>query len=767
MIEAYKVAVSLVMDSNVGRETGALIQQMRMLERAISNVQMGVNQLTAGMRGLSRVGRSAADSWTAAASAMERAARAAERAGRAMPGGPGGFGGGGTAPRPRRGGAAPAARGLLAWSGSTPARVGYDGAGRPLLGWDGPGLYGPPYGPGVPGGGYVPGGRALQGPGYSMPLFAGAAGGAVAAWSGGGRPPTTRPPGGLPAPWSSAPRGPIPLNFQPRRLPKSPSGHDFALAALGYGMVGRGLTGFVGDVISAGMKPGEIEARLIATGYYTPAQAAAVFERAKREAPKVPGMTITGAMTAEADLFSVTHSRKEARQLTPGLLRTAVVLATYGKTDLLPELFNLAKSAELKGVVGQGPEATASFLKLAESVMIASGGRISPEKMFAFLKSSGASGGLMSDRDFGALIPVLMSMDAQRAGTGLRGVFQQFITGRMSTATGNILAQMGLADPEKLQKYGIGMYQATPGWLKGGKVLDQGKYAEWIVHYLLPAVHRFNLAKYHADNPELTLKTVSQVASRIPGANFLTDFVRLLPQSERYDEATRRAGRSDAFGAVVAHNPMLQVAALQAGWTNFLTVLANSQVMDAATTTLNDLTGGLNALSDWADHHKGTAAALVGVAGGLGALSLAVAAIAGVLWVAGPMFRVGKWGLARAGIGTGAPAAEAAGAGLVAGLLGKVAWPLAIGAVLWNQDPFGLNDVTPADVWHRITGGGPSVAPPAASGQIHLHGDVNLDGYRVGSVVAGQHADQLSRPPAGPTGPDSRLTIPIPGLGGL
>ena len=99
MIEAYRVGVSLVMDSNVPSMVGALSKQFELLNKSVKSTQMAVNELAAGMRGLGRIGTGAAQAWNSAAAAMERTAKAAERAGKAMPAA-GGGGGWSEAPGP-------------------------------------------------------------------------------------------------------------------------------------------------------------------------------------------------------------------------------------------------------------------------------------------------------------------------------------------------------------------------------------------------------------------------------------------------------------------------------------------------------------------------------------------------------------------------------------------------------------------------------------------------------------------------------------------
>ena len=68
--------------------------------------------------------------------------------------------------------------------------------------------------------------------------------------------------------------------------------------------------------------------------------------------------------------------------------------------------------------------------------------------------------------------------------------------------------------------------------------------------------------------------------------------------------------------------------------------------------------------------------------------------------------------------------------------------------------------------WFNSPASAQSIAPSAQSGQtVVLHGDVNLDKQRVGSIVAQGLAGQANRPPAGGNGFDIRTGPLMPGVG--
>ena len=90
MIEAYKIGVSLVVDSNATQQVGKMTDAFKALGTTIQRIQGSVNEMAAAMRVMSKMADQTAASWVKAATAMERAATASGRAAAAS-----GFGGGG------------------------------------------------------------------------------------------------------------------------------------------------------------------------------------------------------------------------------------------------------------------------------------------------------------------------------------------------------------------------------------------------------------------------------------------------------------------------------------------------------------------------------------------------------------------------------------------------------------------------------------------------------------------------------------------------
>lgn len=160
-MEAYRVGVSLVLESNVAAGVTAAAEQFKRLDSIIKGTQASVNELAAGMRGVGRAGADAASQWRNAAAAMEQAANAAMRASASMKeASAAGFAAGGAG----AGGAAGPGPGA-------PAAIGYSGRsnGAALAPWALAAVTGgPPRGPGGPGGGGPGGGGEqlrLTGPG--------------------------------------------------------------------------------------------------------------------------------------------------------------------------------------------------------------------------------------------------------------------------------------------------------------------------------------------------------------------------------------------------------------------------------------------------------------------------------------------------------------------------------------------------------------------------------------------------------------------------
>jgi hypothetical protein len=800
MIEAYAVGTKLVLESGMSQQLTGLISQWLELDRIIRQTQAGANDFARVLQGMRSIG-AAMDPVAAASAKMSQAAtdmsrampnvaqqaeataRSMERAATASQNFILVWGPYGPAP--------PSAPPRLPAPGETPSL----GALVPYANPATPNFYlrGAPYGqvpaPYAPPGSYN---------GYPGPHTAYAPGGPLAVGTPGGT--GTMPPVSL--------RGPSVAK---------PSGSDYAMAAIGYGIVGHFLTRGVEAVFDAGADYSHMRAQLQAQGW-SAADLAGADRAASNAQRNILGVTQVGALEAEKDIYSITRSSQAAIRLAPDLLRASVVLSEVGKGSQLQQLFQSLQAGELRGVITQ--EQIPEFLSLIVSTAVQTGGRIGPAQMLKVVQNAGAAGRAVDLGDlFGNLIPTYLSMGAGRAGTALQGFYRQFGAERMSNASGDLLRDMGLlVDPTtgqplnneqmKAYKYSIGQYMFPPGVLKGAGLLDQGQDFEFMSEVLLPAIKAWNIKNKGYDDINLEAQTGMRVASSVTGARELSDVFSLLPLAPKYRDAISEGANRDAYGIFAQNDANLKLLGVQAALTGLLTTLSRGPVMDIAMKTMQDVTGALNGLGKFAEDHKALASILVEIAAALGTLALAASAFSAVMWMGGPMLRVLRFGGVQAGnaavntainrpsvitngrlgligIGTalvnenlggpdwvtnaglGAAAGASLGVpGAVAGAVGGAAWN-AVGHGNWLADtawsplhPFTL------DHWHDGQWDSErSTVPPPGAQSVNLTGTVNLDGKRVGTLVASNVADNGQLPQNGPTG-GLNVTIPQPGYAG-
>jgi len=755
VIEAYRIGCTLALGPSIDTELTTVIGLFERLDAVVKQVQRDLAALSGPIRAAAALD----GTLTRSAAASERMSRATADMQRTMPDV-----------------AQQAAQTAAAMERAATASRGFTLVGGPVSQPNFE-LVGSPYEP--PRQALVP----FAAPGTPVPFY-----GSYGGYPG---PHTAYAPGGPVVPYvggggSGAVPPPIDLSWpvNPR-----PSGHDFALAALGYGIAGRALTGFTGDVLQAGAEYGHQLTMLRAMGW-TEDQVAAANRTAMQAQRDILGVQPAGALEAQRDIFTVTRNVQESMHLAPDLLRASVVLSEVGKGGQLQQLFQALQAGELRGVISA--EQIPNFLREMETAAVVTGGRVGPAEILQFLRSSGVAGRILAQPDlFGQFIPEILSMGASRGGTGLQAFFQQFGIGRMSdAAVKNFLEQMGLAqEGGKFIKAGIGQWMALPGGLKGEQLVYTGNEAQFMREVLLTAIDEYNRTHFGYTDPLMEARTGAALSSRIPGGRFLGEYFTLLPLSARYSEAMREGSARDPYAIFSQNDPTLKVMGLQAAWSGFLTSLANGPVMDAATKVLQDVTGALNNLGKFADDHKTLAATIVGIAEALGVLATAAAGVSAALWLLGPMIRVGRWAytaLGSAAVGAAAvdaaPVATAAGAGALAsragpaGLVGALLWdaPSAMGlGDDWWGYKYGWSPMHPFSMstWNPNTsryeyGWEHSAAPPPGGGQaVTMHGDVYLDGHQVGTVVAHGQADQMSLPSAGPTAPDVRIDPPQTGSG--
>lgn len=281
----------------------------------------------------------------------------------------------------------------------------------------------------------------------------------------------------------------------------------------------------------------------------------------------------------------------------------------------------------------------------------------------------------------------------------------------------------------------------------------------------------------------------------------------------------------EAWEMLQRENLNFNLTGVTAAWQGFIEALGDAGV-PMAISILQQITGALHELTRLIEAHPNAAAWLLGIAGGLaamaavgGAVTLLGAGLSGLSAAFGAfsaggaaagalMLLTGPGGLialalgiemlggkiaglpgwlvhilsgAAAGAGAGALMGGAPGA-VIGGVLGGVGGAIGSGTGLGETGLPNLNDRLKnanEDSYFARRFGRPPPLPPAAPREVgpggmlgrisyggdapRIMGDVYLDGVKVGQWVAKWMAGQTSRPAAGPTAVDTRMTFVAPG----
>ncbi len=498
--------------------------------------------------------------------------------------------------------------------------------------------------------------------------------------------------------------------------------------------------------------------------------------------------------------------------MTPGALTSlaqmGIVLGAAGKGGAIGELFKAMQGAELRGALSNSKGEIdlgrfQDFLRNVEVTTTMTGGRVGPNEILQVLKSGGMGAAMLSDQAlFAEAITPILSMGASRAGTGLQAFAMQFAAGKESDAAvhmldemglirGGLMAAMGRGDAAKV---GIGQWRLTPNVLPESQEMRQHPEI-WIQKTLLPLIDAYDRRHYGAprdatDQMDQRMATGMALASRIPGGTLIGDVLRNQLLIQRDLAARLAAAQRDPYATREATDPQVQFKAFSAAM-NALQISLGGPIMDATIKGVHLITDVLNTLSDWAKAHPETAGDIMKIAASLGLMSLAVAGASASFFFAGPMMKTLQW-LASSQAAAAAGNLTAVGGAIssIAGIAAAAAITLGVSSALRSGldaagraaedaiygkdnpdvlraraqrqaiDNFGFFDMFDRSKWADPNAHWWNMSPkmPSQSQPIQLQGNVNLDGRRVGSIIANDIANQVSRAPSGQTGFDLRMT---------
>lgn len=591
MIEAYKVGISLVLNSNAPAALKEMATSFEIIDRMTKSAQTSVTAMAGGLRAMRDVGQAAATAWTKAAEAMERASRAAAAGAAAG------------IPRP-----APAAAGVGA-AGPAAGPAFTSPPAPPFM------LLGNPYTPPssntgfmLSGPSYAGGNTGLASVGPRTPAgfasYSAANGGlAVSGGVGGG--------GG---------RGPIPLNFPSGGVPGVPGG-GFGLGAAGMmwsalSPLAKGYMAFsIGrQAFNADMNAGAIQAGLLTQGFSN-SQAAGAYNAAVATQQSVIGSSVIGNLNLIAKLMAVVQDPKAAVELLPEFAKLGVVLDQQGHSAEGEGMMAAIRAGEFRGVLTSRDEKTGEekvdtvrllkFIRGLQAVSSATHGQMGPAQVYQFLKSGGVTASMIDDESlFGDSMALQFAMGSSKAGTALQALGQQFGTGRMSKQAFAFMEMLGLA--KEHSGSGIG-YEIDP------KLADQAQNrpTDFVMLTLLPKIKEYLKTKYGSDfvnaTPEqqqrMEFRMASSLASRQTGANEIVEIIRNFLLIERDREAVHKRMGEDAFSIQAENNPALRAKAMSASWEAF--EIAAMRLGDPALMSgMNIATNMLNKMADIANGFK-------------------------------------------------------------------------------------------------------------------------------------------------------------------
>lgn len=418
---------------------------------------------------------------------------------------------------------------------------------------------------------------------------------------------------------------------------------------MGPGIVGSELRGAIEPAYKGGMDIGEERAKLGLQGFNA-AQMDQSVEAAFETGQKRLGTSVLNNIKLIGDIDGVIHNADKAIQLMPNLADSMVILAKVGKGDQMSNAITAAKAGELGGFLNKpgteeiDPNLWAEFIHGMTTSIITTHGQIGPQDFLTTLKGLGTAGVIMDPEVLLKTWPAIMqTMGASRAGTTVSSL-DQSLYGRMPGVNIREMIKMGLvSDDPKMVRYTkpSGTGHILPGGLKDSD-LQRKNLPLWVWTVLEPLISAYvdktvpgAKTMSPRDHMIAVLIDLYRFVPRNPQTKVLEDIIRnkLVIQNEA--SAYDRIAGNDPNAQLKANDPKLHQQGTQAA-------LAGAQgrfglALNAdAVIVLDQLTDGLNKLSNWARDNKEDAALYAKTAIGLAAVTTAMAGLGVAMMVISP-----------------------------------------------------------------------------------------------------------------------------------
>ena len=393
----------------------------------------------------------------------------------------------------------------------------------------------------------------------------------------------------------------------------------------------------------------------------------------------VPTTTPAENVRVQRELATQLRSPEEAQRILPMAQEAAYVISNYTGESTETITKNLVKIADIRAqIMRRGsdgrdvvdPAKVAKEFEAASRGLILGGGYINSAGLLQLARQAGVPAKTMTAEAFYAnAVEMSVSQGASRTGTAITSLFSQMIGGTMPVHVATEMQRMGMlnqGDWHSDHGHVVLSSQATERFR--GIQTDAIGYITGPLDQLLTA---------RGMNSQQKLEEVFKLFGRQTTQRLVAEALSGEPQFARQRSIYGGIpGVHEQYAMLQRDDLDTNIKSFEAAWQGLMQVLGE-QGIPTAITILHDLTGGLQAMTQWAAEHPDAtgnilkfAAALSAVAAVGGTLTVATAAfgpfVAALRALVGVM-RAAPAAAAVAGAGGGIGGAEVAGTAALAG----------------------------------------------------------------------------------------------------
>jgi hypothetical protein len=488
--------------------------------------------------------------------------------------------------------------------------------------------------------------------------------------------------------------------------------------------------------------------------------------------------TATQNIAAIRELRMVFGDTGKAMEHMPTVQRLQAVLQNVRGGSGHDEAYTVAKALEMKGDVknvGQFDSAA----NLMTKAIIASGGKVGASDFLSTFKYGRAATIGWDQRFTYGILPTLIQEMKSSGGTGgtggpgnaLMSAYAAVVGGTVPQKSLKVWQRLGLLDPHKIIYDRVGSAKGVaPGGISDSELFQANPYA-WTQKILLPAL------RAHGYTDEAKQRQALQYLFPNRTAGFIMSQMAL--QGWKFERDQRLIGQASglsSYDELIRKDPKMAFEALSSQWENLKTAMGIT-VIPVILPALHGLTLAFNALGQFMARHPTIASVLTLTFTALSSL----AAIGGTLMIAaaglklmgiglGPL-RLALSGISMlplVGVASGLTAIGIALAALLpviyhqqlADAIDKTSWGQWIGDKLLAAKNFSFNDTLPNKL------DGVSYAPPASGKTVQVNSTLNMDGRAVAKGVTYHQEQSMSGPSTSGAGFDPRQSFMPTGISG-